>query len=85
MARSPSRLRGAQGPSGPVILGIETGGDHLGLALWRLPDETGTPPTRWRLLGERISHRGHRHATQVLGWLNEALEAHERLQSLTAR
>ena len=77
MARSPSRLRGTPGPSGPVVLGIETGGDHLGLALWRLPEEPGSSPSQWRLLEERTSHRGHRHSTLVLGWLDEALQAHE--------
>ncbi|MEC9072373.1 MAG: tRNA (adenosine(37)-N6)-threonylcarbamoyltransferase complex dimerization subunit type 1 TsaB, partial [Myxococcota bacterium] len=77
MARSPSRLRGAPGPTGPVVVGLETGSEHLGLALWRLPEETGTSSAGWRLLEERTSHRGHRHATLVLGWLEEALQAHE--------
>lgn len=77
MARSPSRLRGSQGPTGPVVVGIETGGDHLGLALWRLPEAVGTSTAKWRLIEERTSHRGHRHATMLLGWLDELLESHE--------
>jgi tRNA threonylcarbamoyladenosine biosynthesis protein TsaB len=77
MARSPSRLRGSAGPRGPVVVGLETGGDHLGVALWRLPEDPGSEPAAWRLLEERITFRGHRHATTILAWLDEILVDHE--------
>ncbi|MGM0576622.1 MAG: tRNA (adenosine(37)-N6)-threonylcarbamoyltransferase complex dimerization subunit type 1 TsaB [Myxococcota bacterium] len=75
MGRRPRRrFEGSQGPTGPVLLGIETGGEHLGLALWRLPEEPGRPPSAWRLLEDATSFRGRRHASSLLPMLDEMLD-----------
>ncbi len=71
------RLRGPQGPTGPVVLGLECGGDHLGVALLRLTEEPSQPPSRWRLLSEVMAHRGHRHADAILVTVDEALRQHD--------
>ena len=71
------RFAGAPGPTGPVVVGLETGGDHLAVALWRLPAEPGTAPDRWRLLEDAASHRGHRHAQALLPMLDEMLTRQE--------
>ena len=76
MARSAQRLLGTKGPAGPVIVGLETGGETLGVSLWRLPEAVGDPVDSWRLLDDRRSHRGHRHASSVLGWLDGMLDDH---------
>lgn len=70
------RLGGARGPLGPWVLGLETGGDELGVALWRLPEAPGTPPTDWRLVDETTAHRGHRHADSVLLMVDQMLWRH---------
>ncbi len=67
------RLRGPTGPQGPIVLGIESGGEHLSVALWRLPEAIGEPAERWRLLESATSHRGHRHADTLLGLVDGAL------------
>lgn len=67
------RLGGARGPQGPWVLGLETGGDELGVALWRLPEALGTPPASWRLVDETTAHRGHQHADSVLLMVDQML------------
>jgi len=67
------RLRGPGGPAGPLVLGLETGGDELSIALWRLPAAPGAAPDAWRLLDETTAHRGHRHADSVLLMVEAAL------------
>ncbi len=62
---------------GPVVVGLETGGDHLGVALWRLPEECGAPAASWRLLEEAVSFRGHRHAPTLLALLDAMLRRQE--------
>ncbi len=65
------------GPQGPVVVGLETGGDHLGVAMWRLPVAVGQPVSAWRLLESSISHRGHRHASTLLPVLDAMLTRQE--------
>jgi len=67
------RLKGPKGPQGPWVLAFETGGDHLSVALWRLAEDPQAPLTQWRLVGERIQHRGHQHADAVLKMSDELL------------
>ena len=62
MARRRERLKGRDlGPQGPLALALETGGDHLGVALWRLAEEARGQGEK-RLLEEVTQHRGHRPA-----------------------
>lgn len=68
------RLKGPSGPTGPWVLGFESGGDQLSVALWRLTLEPG-PSTRWRMSGERTMFRGHQHADAVLTVAAELLDA----------
>jgi tRNA threonylcarbamoyl adenosine modification protein YeaZ len=70
------RLHGSEGPQGPWVLGIESGGEHLGVALWRLPETPGSAPQQWRLVDEVLSHRGHRHADSVLALIDAVLHRH---------
>lgn len=78
MGRRPARrFKGPPGPGGPVVLGLETGEGHLGVALWRLPEEPGSGAGAWRLLEARTSHRGSRHANAVLGAVHDMLQRHE--------
>ena len=78
MGRRAARLKGRDlGPQGPALLALETGGDHLGVALWRLPQERDVEGERWRLLEEVSQHRGHRHADAILSLVDEMLERHE--------
>ena len=78
MARRGSRLKGRDpGPTGPVVLALETGGDHLGVALWRLAEEIDPTGTSWRLLEDVSQHRGHRHADTILSLVDEMLSRHE--------
>lgn len=59
---------------GPVVLGVESAGPHLGLALCRLSEE-GDPTARsLELLDEVTSHLGRRHAERVLDLLAAMLE-----------
>jgi tRNA threonylcarbamoyladenosine biosynthesis protein TsaB len=58
-------------------LGIESAGEHLSLALWRLPEASDPDPASWRLLETITSHRGHRHADTLLGFLDAALGRQE--------
>lgn len=58
------------------MLGLETGGDELSVALWRLPAEVGAAQSGWRLVDEVTCHRGQRHADAVLGLVDEALARH---------
>ena len=77
MSAARARLAGDPGPGGPLVLGMETGGDHQCVALWRLPEEAGAPESQWRLLEERIGHRGHRHAETLVGELDAMLASQE--------
>ncbi len=78
MARRSSRLKGRDpGPMGPVLLALETGGDHLGVALWRLAEEVDPTGGSWRLLEEVSQHRGHRHADTILSLVDEMLGRHD--------
>ncbi len=76
-ARARRRLAGPRGPQGPWVLGVETGGDTLSAALWRLPEAPGAPPSRWRLVEETVSYRGHRHADSVLAIVDQLLARQE--------
>ena len=77
MARRRERLKGRDlGPQGPLALALETGGDHLGVALWRLAEEAREQGEK-RLLEEVTQHRGHRHADAVLSLVGVMLERHE--------
>ncbi len=67
------RLRGPTGPTGPWVLGFESGGDHLSVALWRLAADPAAPPRTWRLVGQQIHHRGHRHADAALTLADQLL------------
>jgi tRNA threonylcarbamoyladenosine biosynthesis protein TsaB len=60
-------------PSPPpaLVLGLETGGDHLSVALVSAP--ASGPPV---LLEARTSHRGHRHADVLLAHADAMLTAH---------
>ena len=55
---------------------METGGEHLSVALWRLPEELGAPSASWQLLASATSHSGHRHAEALLVVLDELLSRH---------
>jgi tRNA threonylcarbamoyl adenosine modification protein YeaZ len=78
VGRGAQRLRGRDpGPTGPLVLALETGGEHLGVALWRLGEEPDPSGASWRLLEEARSHRGHRHADTVLSLVDGALERHD--------
>jgi len=70
------RPSGPQGPDGPWVLGLETGGDELGVALWRLPAAPGEPIAHWRLVDETTSHRGHQHADAILLMVDQMLWRH---------
>ncbi|MCB9731368.1 MAG: tRNA (adenosine(37)-N6)-threonylcarbamoyltransferase complex dimerization subunit type 1 TsaB [Deltaproteobacteria bacterium] len=67
------RVRGPAGPDGPWVLGLETGGDELSAALWRLPTEVGRPVSAWRLAEEVTTQRGHKHADSVLLLVDQLL------------
>lgn len=58
------------------MLGIETGGEELGVALWRLPEAIGSAPTAWRLVDETTAHRGHQRADSILLMVDQALWRH---------
>ena len=78
MARRTARLKGRDpGPQGPALLALETGGDHLGVALWRLAEQVDPTGRAWRLLEEVSQHRGHRHADAILSLVDEMLGRHE--------
>lgn len=73
----PARRSGPDpGPRGPVVAGLETGGDHTGVALWRLPEAGGEPTSRWTLLESATVYRGQRHADLLLGLLDAMLRRH---------
>lgn len=55
------------------MLGLETGGEELSAALWRLPEEVGQPVLAWRLAEEVSTHRGHKHADSVLLLVDQLL------------
>ena len=77
MARRKARLKGRDpGPQGPVLLALETGGDHLGVALWRAP-VSAAAAGGWRLLEEVTQHRGHRHADAILSLVDVMLTRQE--------
>lgn len=59
------------GPVGPYVIGIETGGEHLGVALGVVRGEVGA--ARCELLGEMVMHRGRRHADVVLAFIDTLL------------
>ena len=60
-------------PPGPLVVGLESGGDHLSVALLRVGLTAGEPPSAWLLVEEVTSHRGHQHADTLLGVLDAAL------------
>ncbi|MFO0746080.1 MAG: tRNA (adenosine(37)-N6)-threonylcarbamoyltransferase complex dimerization subunit type 1 TsaB [Myxococcota bacterium] len=62
-------------PAGQRILGLETGGDHLSVALLVWPD--GQPASGMVLLDEVVAHRGGRHTDMVLAMIDEVLARHE--------
>jgi tRNA threonylcarbamoyladenosine biosynthesis protein TsaB len=66
MPRPARRLAGPPLPEGPVVLGIETGGFHLGVSLWRLPEGTDAPQSQWHLLEVVSTRLGHQHARTLL-------------------
>jgi tRNA threonylcarbamoyladenosine biosynthesis protein TsaB len=63
-----ARRREVPATAGLRVLGLETGGDHLGLALltWRSPEA-------FELRAESLRFRGHRHADAVLVELHTML------------
>ena len=63
-------------PSGPLVVGLESGGDFLGVALLRLSEQAGPSPDQWCMVDEVISHRGRHHADTVLGVLDAMLRRH---------
>lgn len=63
--------------TGPYVVGLECGGDHLSVALLRLPEEPGTPPEKWSLLDEMTSSRGPAHADAILTVLAQMLARQE--------
>ena len=73
MPRPARRLVGPPLPEGPVVLGIETGGFHLGLSLWRLPEAVGAPQPQWHLLELTSARLGHRHARTILAEVDAML------------
>ena len=58
-------------PVGPYVIGIETGGEHLGVALGVVHGVVGA--ARVELLGEMVMHRGRRHADVVLAFIDTLL------------
>ena len=66
MPRPARRLSGPPLPEGPAVLGLETGGLHLGLSLWRLPAALGAEQQEWHLLEVMSMRLGHRHAKTLL-------------------
>ncbi len=77
MPRSARRLAGPPLPEGPVILGIETGGMHLGLSLWRLPTHMGADQHEWHLLESASMRLGHQHARTLLAQADAMLARQE--------
>ncbi|MGB0588274.1 MAG: tRNA (adenosine(37)-N6)-threonylcarbamoyltransferase complex dimerization subunit type 1 TsaB [Myxococcota bacterium] len=73
MPRPARRLVGPPLPEGPVVLGLETGGFHLGVSLWRLPEEKGAPQTQWHLLEVVSTRLGHQHARTLLAQVDAML------------
>ena len=68
MGRRAARLKGRDlGPQGPALLALETGGDHLGVALWRLPQERDVEGERWRLLEEVRAASDQGHSASAVG------------------
>lgn len=58
---------------GPLVLGIESAGPHLGLALCRLTEATDTAVTEFSLIDEVHSQLGRRHAESLLDLLQAML------------
>ncbi|MDP6942998.1 MAG: tRNA (adenosine(37)-N6)-threonylcarbamoyltransferase complex dimerization subunit type 1 TsaB [Myxococcota bacterium] len=56
-----------------MVLGIETGGFHLGVSLWRLPEEVGAPQASWHLLEVVGTRLGHQHARTLLAQVDAML------------
>lgn len=80
-ARRKARRRAQAGPLGPWVLGLETGGDHLGVALLRLPaSEIGDDEpaaARLPMVADEVSeHRKHRHAEAILDVVERVLARH---------
>lgn len=73
MPRSRRRLVGPPLPTGPVVLGLDTGGFHLGVGLWRLAEEPGAPQSSWHLLEVLHTRLGHQHARTLLGQVDAML------------
>lgn len=65
----------ARPTAGARILGLETGGDHLSVALLAWPDDA--PATSIVLVDEVVAHRGGRHTDLVLALVDEVLTRHE--------
>jgi tRNA threonylcarbamoyladenosine biosynthesis protein TsaB len=72
--RHQRRLLGNDGPDGPLVVGFETGGEHLGVALLRVSPNPKQSDASWRILESANSHLGHRHAQTLLSMLNTMLE-----------
>jgi tRNA threonylcarbamoyladenosine biosynthesis protein TsaB len=77
MPRPARRLAGTPLPEGPVVLGLETGGFHLGVSVWRLPEAMGAPQTQWHLLEVMSARLGHQHARTLLTQVDAMLSRQE--------
>lgn len=77
MPRPARRLAGPPLPQGPVVIGLETGGFHLGLSLWRLPEACGEEQGQWHLLEVMSMRLGHRHAKTLLPQVDAMLARQE--------
>ncbi|MEZ4266080.1 MAG: tRNA (adenosine(37)-N6)-threonylcarbamoyltransferase complex dimerization subunit type 1 TsaB [Myxococcota bacterium] len=62
---------------GPLVLGVESAGLHLGLALCQLGGAAGSAATEFSLLEEVHSHLGRRHAESFLDLLDAMLSRQE--------
>ena len=77
MPRPARRLAGPPLPEGPALIGLETGGMHLGVSLWRLPKEPGSPQHEWHLLEAVSTRLGHQHARNLLAQVDLMLKRQE--------
>lgn len=73
MPRPKRRLVGPPLPQGPVVLGIETGGFHLSVSLWRLPEQMQAAQSSWHLLETVTTRLGHQHARTLLSQIDAML------------
>ena len=64
-------------PRGPLVLGLECGGEHLGVALLALAEAPSPTQDGWQLIDETLSARGHRHADAIAPIIRDVLERHE--------